>query len=280
MDLDFGFARTLYGVSLMVMAFITLLGYAVYFAAIWRSKTLQSRHLWLTSLACGDIIMMVHLVIESLASLAVGYYPRHNLECQVGALIGLFSGYVTIGSITWIAIDRYYRLCKPEKVGENYCFYVIIVWGLSFLAASGPALGFGTYESAQENTVKCLIDLDNNDVNTRIYILLVAAVWFVYPIIKMIRYNRKLVQETKKPQPMAVAVPLTFLLCYLPFAVYASLKITVGLPKLNPVLVTSVYMLPKVISVVNPYLYMRSDPELLAACRHAVGLATVEKKAE
>nr|NP_001027636.1 G-protein coupled receptor like protein [Ciona intestinalis]BAB84563.1 G-protein coupled receptor like protein [Ciona intestinalis] len=277
MEIDFGFARTVYGVALLLMVFITLLGYAVYFGAIWRSKTLQTRHIWLTSLACGDIIMMVHLILESLSSLGMGHRPRQNFECQVGALVGLFSGYVTIASITWIAIDRYYRQCKPEKVGVNYCFYVIIVWAMSFLAASGPALGFGAYESAEENTVKCLIDLNKKDTNSRLYIILVSAVWFVYPFVKMILYNKKLVQEAKEPQPMAFAVPLTFFLCYLPFAIYASLKITVGLPPLNSMVVASIYMLPKVISVVNPYLYMRSDPELLAACRHVVGLTDGKK---
>uniref|UniRef100_H2ZH86 G-protein coupled receptors family 1 profile domain-containing protein n=1 Tax=Ciona savignyi TaxID=51511 RepID=H2ZH86_CIOSA len=183
--------------------------------------------------------------------------------------MGLFSGFVSIGSVTWICIDRYYRRYKPEKAGLNYCFYVIIVWGLSFLAASGPAMGFGTYESAQENTVKCLIDLDNTDGNTIKYFMVIGVLYFFYPIFKMVKYNT-LAQATEVEKTVVIAAPATFVIGYLPYLSYAILKLTIGLPPVNEAFIAFVYILPKFISVLNPYMYMRSDPELLRAAKDVV----------
>ncbi|XP_078494782.1 beta-4C adrenergic receptor-like [Ciona intestinalis] len=272
MELEFGITRTAYGIAMLMMAAVATFGYSIYILAIWSSKKLQTKHIWLTSLACADLLMMVHLFMDGLSSFHQGRRPKGIFKCQVSAHMGLFSGFVSIASMTWICIDRYYRKFKPDKVGVNYCFYVIIVWAMSFLAASGPALGFGAYESAEENTVKCLIDLENTDMNTIKYFVVVGILFFFYPIFKMIKYNTKFAYNSEEEKAVVIVAPVSFVLGYLPYLVYACLKLTIGLPPLNQASIAFLYLLPKFISVMNPYMYMRSDPELLRAAKRVVNL--------
>nr|CAB3265552.1 CiNut G-protein coupled receptor like protein [Phallusia mammillata] len=269
MELDNTTVRGAYGVLLLLIVIAALLGYAVVALAIWNRKDLQQKNIWLTSLATSDVMMLIHMLVIVMSTIQ-STWPFGKFGCQVNAWMGLASGFISIASITWIAIDRYYQQCQPDMCGKNYNFFMILVWSLGAVAASLPAFGFGAYEVAHEHTAGCLVDLNQHDSKMQAYIMLVAAVWFVYPLTKIFRYYNKLSIESKQQQMLSKIVPALFLVCYCPYAMYASLKVTVGVGVLPVWMVAVIYLLPKIIPALNPYIYMQSDPELLSACQEVI----------
>ncbi|XP_076816022.1 RPE-retinal G protein-coupled receptor-like isoform X1 [Clavelina lepadiformis] len=276
MELHDSTIRTIFGALMFLIAATSMAGYAIYGLAIWNRKKLQQKTIWVTSLAMADILMTFQFIVVAVASLR-STWPFGNFECQVSALISLAGGFVAIASITWIAIDRYYQACKPEKFGVNYGFFLGCVWSLSLLAAALPAFGFGSYEHASKDTVVCLLDLDDGKAN-RGYVMTVALIWFVYPVVKMFLYYHKLAQESKSPHLVTRLVPAIFLLCYTPYALFAALQVTIGLGSVPVWISVAVHLLPKLLSAINPYIYMQSDPELLQACKDVISWKSEEKK--
>nr|CAB3264568.1 opsin3 retinal G-protein-coupled receptor [Phallusia mammillata] len=258
-------AKYAYGIGMAVQGGLCCFGYALFGLLLWGRPDLRKKNRFLVSLGYSDVAIAMHAFASTVA-VFYGGWPFGLVGCYLDAFVGMGCTFVSISNVAWIARDKYYRVCKPNKAGQGYKFYVKLVWVLGTIGGLLPFIGFGEYgfeTDVPEYQTGCLLKFSTEITNKyRIYIVCIAVIWFLLPVYNIISYYSKIAKATKKPCPMTYIVPIQMTLSLSPYAIYAFISITAGVGAYPEYLTAVNNLAAKIFIASNPFLYMWSDSVL------------------
>ena len=131
-------------ISWTILALAGFLGNILVFAALARNPMLR-RHtpIYVTALAISDILNFVTNGVFVGVTLASGHWQFGQVGCFVCGFSVLFLTHVTIGTMSFTAINRYVRVTKPELFKKLFTprkslTAMIVVWQCLSQGTSSP----------------------------------------------------------------------------------------------------------------------------------------------
>uniref|UniRef100_H2YM92 G-protein coupled receptors family 1 profile domain-containing protein n=1 Tax=Ciona savignyi TaxID=51511 RepID=H2YM92_CIOSA len=256
--------RSIFLLLLSCSMLLCFVGYGVYFVVIWRRRDLRDKYSWMTSLALSDVLFTCNIV-PVVVSILKGSWIFGKLGGTINAVASLSFGYISIGGAMFISLDKLHRANK--KVGNTQTNCIVKSWVVGLICGVLPYFGLGHFEEATENTFGCLLDLSKADLSSVVYIIGTASFFFIYPVLTMVSSYREL--EKIKPSLSNKAIPLVFIAMYTPFAIHATLAVVTSHVPSEVELVIS-HIGPKILTGLNPLLYIASEPEILEEVYDAI----------
>ncbi|XP_071130157.1 rhodopsin, GQ-coupled-like isoform X2 [Mytilus edulis] len=178
----------LIGFVALIVGTAGLIGNLIVICLFVRYKSLRrSANLFVLNLAVGDTLLIVAnvplLVISSFRAQWIGGV----IGCHLFAFFGGLSGFVSINTLTVLAIERCVvitchltynnRLSNPRII-----LVCVIVWIYSFIWSILPYLGWGGHMMEGSRT-SCTFDYFTKTINNRMYVICLIVFCFVLQLI-------------------------------------------------------------------------------------------------
>lgn len=112
------------------------------------------------------------------------------IGCRIYAFIGSVASFVSINTLTAIALDRCLVIVKTLPItnrmsGKTFFISISFIWIYSIIWASTPFYGFGRYILEGTNT-SCTFDFFTTTLSNRLYVISIFMAHFVIPLIIII----------------------------------------------------------------------------------------------
>ncbi|XP_070540316.1 rhodopsin, GQ-coupled-like isoform X2 [Ptychodera flava] len=208
-------AHYLIAVILSVMGFIGFFGNGLVIYVFTKTKYLRTPgNMLIVNLAISDWLMSITNFPPMIASSFNQYWLFGKLGCELYGFAGGLSGLMSIYTMTAIAYDRYYVICKPMKAtrtvtSKRSMKFIAGVWFYALLWSALPFAGVGAY-ILEGYATSCTFDyIDQSLINvafvTAMYTagFLVPVFWIISCYSRMVYTMRKHRQELDRIQDKA-----------------------------------------------------------------------------
>ena len=151
---------------------------------IYRHRMLKKiPNYYVCALTVSDILFAAFVFPFVLGVSATGHWPFSDTACQFQGYMSMWMAYVSILTITLTAINRFFKVIKPNLYPKYYTpkktmASIVAVWIFAAVGALPHILRPGNRYIFHPGKMLCLFDLDKVSI---VYTLMVAATYFGIP---------------------------------------------------------------------------------------------------
>lgn len=192
-------------ISWTILALAGFLGNILVFAALARNPMLR-RHtpIYVTALAISDILNFVTNGVFVGVTLASGHWQFGQVGCFVCGFSVLFLTHVTIGTMSFTAINRYVRVTKPELFKKLFTprkslTAMIVVW--LFFAMTPLPFAFEGGFAFHANYAVCV---PSSKHKVKIYLMVSLGVFITLSLVTVVFSYCRVSRTIKRIQPRQV----------------------------------------------------------------------------
>ncbi|XP_022318337.1 rhodopsin-like isoform X1 [Crassostrea virginica] len=282
-------------VSLMVLfagvANLWVIGLFIRYRSLRISSNLLVLNLAITDtfLALGNLPW---LAISSFK----GFWTFGYIGCQVYGFVGAMAGFISINTLTMIAIERFFVIVIREPYrhirtsNRTVLVAIVFIWVYSFMWAICPLIGWGSF-ILEGSMTSCTFDFFSRDVNTKSYVASILVFCFTVQLfliicsyvriyLKVLQHEKEIVncyvdgnlkiQNRKvkkfhsvhvKTAKISLVIISIFCLSWTPYAVIAIIGNFGDASVITPLASTIPGVFAKLSTVLNPMIYALLHPK-------------------
>nr|AAF12820.1 deep brain photoreceptor protein pinopsin [Bufo japonicus] len=230
----------------------------------------------LVNLAVADILVTMFGSTVSFHNNIFGFFTLGKLVCELEGFVVSLTGIVGLWSLAILAFERYIVICKPmgdfrfqQRHAVMGCAFT---WIWAFLWTSPPLIGWCSYVPEGLGT-SCGPNWYTGGTNNNSYILALFTTCFMMPLttiifsysnlllaLRAVAAQQKESETTQRAERevtrMVIAMVLAFLICWLPYAVFAIVMASNKNVVIDPTLASMPSYFSKTATVYNPVIYV------------------------
>lgn len=218
--------------------------------------------------------------------------------CQVYGFVGAMSGFISINTLTMIAIERFFVIVIREPYrhirtsNKTVLISIMFVWIYSFVWAICPLIGWGSI-ILEGSMTSCTFDFFSRDVNTKSYVASILVFCFTVQLfliicsyvriyLKVLQHEKEIIncytdgnntlqiQNRKvrkfrsvhvKTAKISLVIISIFCLSWTPYAVVAIIGNFGDASVITPLASTIPGVFAKLSTVLNPMIYALLHPK-------------------
>ncbi|XP_044158050.1 parapinopsin-like [Bufo gargarizans] len=231
----------------------------------------------LVNLAVADLGVTVLGGLLTVETNAVGYFNLGRIGCVIEGFAVAFFGIAALCTIAVIAVDRVFVVCRPMGTltftHRQAMAGIAVAWIWSLVWNTPPLFGWGSYQLEGVET-SCAPDWYSTDPVNMSYILSFFCFCFAIPFLIIVVSYGYLIWTLRQVAKLGVAeggttskaevqvsrmvlvMIMAFLICWLPYAVFAMMVVANPGMYIDPVIATVPMYLTKTSTVYNPIIYI------------------------
>ncbi|XP_075706521.1 pinopsin-like [Rhinoderma darwinii] len=260
----------------MVVALAFIVNSMVIVVSLKYKKLRSPLNYILVNLAIADMLVTIFGSSVSFHNNIFGFFTMGKLMCEFEGFMVSLTGIVGLWSLAILAFERYIVICKPlgdfhfqQRHAVMGCAFT---WIWAFLWTSPPLFGWCSYVPEGLGT-SCGPNWYTGGTNNNSYILVLFTTCFITPLstiifsysnllfsLRAVAAQQKESESTQRAERevtrMVIAMVLAFLICWLPYAVFAIVIATNKHIVIDPTLASLPSYFSKTATVYNPVIYV------------------------
>uniref|UniRef100_A0A8D0H820 G-protein coupled receptors family 1 profile domain-containing protein n=1 Tax=Sphenodon punctatus TaxID=8508 RepID=A0A8D0H820_SPHPU len=266
------FPRSGYGILAFLMflnAFFSIFNnLLVIIVTIKYSQLRNPMNIFILNLSFSDLMMSLCGTTIVIATNYYGYFYLGHKFCVFQGFAVNYFGIVSLWTLTILAYERYSVVCQPLgtlKLSEKRGYQLLaFIWIFCLIWAMGPLFGWSSYGPEGVQT-SCSIGWEDRSWSNYSFLIFYFLTCFIIPVLIIgFSYGSILrsvhmvgsICEEFRALVMVLAMVMAFLICWLPYTIFAMIIVidpTVNIPPLAATLPT---YFSKTSPVYNPIIYL------------------------
>ncbi|XP_062619522.1 rhodopsin-like [Saccostrea cucullata] len=276
---------------------LTSNGFIIWMFYRYRSLRISS-NLLVLNLAITDTF----LALGNLPWLAIssfrGYWIFGYIGCQVYGFIGAMAGFISINTLTVIAMERFFVIVirmpwkQVKTSSKTVGVAILFIWLYSFMWASCPLIGWGSF-ILEGSMTSCTFDFFSRDVNNKSYVVSILVFCFSIQLfliicsyvriyLKVLKHEKEIVswcssgneslsfhsRRIKKFQnvhmktaKVSLVIISIFCISWTPYAIIATIGNFGDASVITPLVSSVPGIFAKISTVLNPMIYALLHPK-------------------